>query len=421
VKDVDAHLVGALSGLIARFQYDSEAAQEPTLQEEIEKLFGAVGLRMPLSRATGRGGATKVIRFQDEARWLLAASRELGPDEAVRRLRAFLMVNESSYSDTLLFWGMHPPRMIELANGIELGPLGELPPSAAQAHFLTASMSDEDLRSTDYVTQYPKPRAVLVKHVPIRPIYFGPEGPREEFTIEDKYFLAELMQVFPVVTKAPVIRIAEWHAWPSDAPVVSLDGGYAWSRHLRATQELARVSVDEASLAVVAKEFLALDPVSQSRLRLPLRRFNAFLLTESLSDQAIEAGVALESLLSEPGDPKDGIIHRMAVRAALLTAVELGARKNVAKRVRDIYSLRSVAAHGADLDEVIRERAPWGVEGRFRRPESIRQVLDDAKELIPNVFSAIFRLGSFPEYGSLDLSPDVLRCSDQAHEPGEQG
>ena len=310
--------------------------------------------------------------------------------------------------------------MIELADRIELGPLDELPPSAAQAYFLAASMSDEDRRSTDYVTQYPKPRAVLVKHVPIRPIYFGPEGPREEFAYEDKYFLTELMQVFPVVTKAPVIRIAEWHTWPSDAPVVSLDGGYGWTQYPRATQELARARLDQASVAAVVKGFLALDPVSRNRLRLPLRRLNAFLLSESLSDQAIEAGVALESLLSEPGDPKEGIAHRVAVRAALLTEVELGARKSVSKRVRDLYGLRSVAAHGADLDEVIRERAPWGVEGRFRRPEAIRQVLDDAIELIPTVVKAILRLGSFPEYGSLDLRPDVPRGSDQAHEQGEQ-
>jgi len=103
VDNVDVHLVGALGRLIAHSQNDSELAQEPDLQEAIEKLFEAVGLRMPLFRATGRGGTTKVIRFQDEARWLLAASRELGPEEALRRLRAFLIVNESSYSDTLLF------------------------------------------------------------------------------------------------------------------------------------------------------------------------------------------------------------------------------------------------------------------------------------------------------------------------------
>ena len=75
MDNVDVHLVGALGRLIAHSQNDSELAQEPDLQEAIEKLFEAVGLRMPLFRATGRGGTTKVIRFQDEARWLLAASR----------------------------------------------------------------------------------------------------------------------------------------------------------------------------------------------------------------------------------------------------------------------------------------------------------------------------------------------------------
>jgi hypothetical protein len=177
----------------------------------------------------------------------------------------------------------------------------------------------------------------------------------------------------------------------------------------RAAKELDKERYDEQAVLEMVQGYFALDPVSRNRLRMPLRRFNTFLLTKSRSDRAIEAGVALESLLSQPGDPTESITHRLAVRAALLTERDLEARQDKVRRVKDLYAFRSFAAHGVDLDEWNREREPWGLKKasrKYRTHEAIRDVLADAPMLIAEVAIAIIRLGGFPDYRTLDLTPE---------------
>ena len=270
-------------------------------------------------------------------------------------------------------------------------------------------------QSSEYATTFPKPRAVLVKRTTEKPVYFysepREERPRPEWTYEDKHFHEDLMHVLPLVTRSPVIWIAQWLTWDPDTPVVSLGGGMGWNQHQRAAQELSKEPYDEEAVLAMVQGYFALDSVSRNRLRMPLRRFNALLMMQSRSDRAIEAGVALESLLSQPGDPTESITHRLAVRAALLTESDLEARMDKVRRVKDLYAFRSFAAHGVDLDEWDRERVPWGLRKeskKYRTLEAIRTVLADAPTLTVEVVTAIIRLGGFPDYRTLDLHPDGL-------------
>jgi hypothetical protein len=75
--------------------------------------------------------------------------------------------------------------------------------------------------------------------------------------------------------------------------------------------------------------------------------------------------------------------------------------------VKKLYGLRSSAAHGADFDEILREKPPRGADRTFKDPEVIEAVLQDAPELIAAVVDAILDLGSFPDYSRLELCPDA--------------
>jgi hypothetical protein len=249
---------------------------DPDLGGLIERLFADVGLPMPpkLYRSGGRSAAIGVIRFHMEGHWLLATSREIGAEEAVRRLRGFITANEGSYAEVCVFWGMHPRTGLELADGVELGPVDALPQSDQRDFFLGTSLSDEERASSEYVTTFPKPRAALVKRTTETPVYFYVEGPRAErprpeWSYEDKHFHEDLMHVLPVVTRSPVISIAQWHTWDPDTPVVSLGGGMGWNQHRRAAKELDKEPYDEKAVLEMVQGYFALDPVSRNRLRMP--------------------------------------------------------------------------------------------------------------------------------------------------------
>ena len=147
---VDTRLVEKLEQLIQSSRDDTFTSQHDTdLSGLIEQLFADVGLAMPpkLIRSSGRSGASSVIRFHTEGSWLLTTSREIGAEEAVRRLREFITANEGSYSEVCVFWGMHPPTQLELADGVELGPLDSLPQTDQRDFFMGTSLSEDERRS----------------------------------------------------------------------------------------------------------------------------------------------------------------------------------------------------------------------------------------------------------------------------------
>jgi hypothetical protein len=111
------------------------------------------------------------VFFWDEARWLVDAARRETPHSAVRRLHDFVECNEATFNETVLFWGMHPPTTIQVAEGFVLGPLYDLPPSEPRRYFLAESLSDVQRRTSEYASHYPKPRAVLARQLSVKPVY----------------------------------------------------------------------------------------------------------------------------------------------------------------------------------------------------------------------------------------------------------
>jgi hypothetical protein len=111
--------------------------------------------------------------------------------------------------------------------------------------------------------------------------------------------------------------------------------------------------VDASALEWVER-YLVLKPdvkrscdVAIERLVLGRRRYYP-------GNKAIEGAICLEALLLGDGENQE-LVYRLRLRAALLLATDLDARRAISRAVRDFYSLRSTTVHGASTssDEAI--------------------------------------------------------------------
>lgn len=87
------------------------------------------------------------------------------------------------------------------------------------------------------------------------------------------------------------------------------------------------------------------DPLIQ--IKNALNRFNLSYQREEGTDIIIDKVIAIESLLSKPGDPTDSLAYRIAIRASKLLRTNTEERIQAFKVVRDIYDIRSKIVHGS--------------------------------------------------------------------------
>lgn len=77
----------------------------------------------------------------------------------------------------------------------------------------------------------------------------------------------------------------------------------------------------------------------------PLTRLSLANRRVSAGDKAIDGSICLEALLS--GRSRGELTHKLSVRVALLLGRSLDERRQIAKKVRDFYALRSNVVHGS--------------------------------------------------------------------------
>jgi len=333
-------------------------APEPELvnatREALAIAFEELGYSGSFQRSGKPGGWSKVL-FWEEAQWLLREGAKGTPERALDRLQSFVQENSVPLQRVGALWGLHPASPVPLTDSLTLVALAELEPSDAQTALMSSDVGGA------HTFRLPKPRAALVHKFLHRPVYRRAGDPAPVFTWDDKYFISDLALVLVLLADAPVLCVAEWYQTLPSVPV--LGAGFGWGASLgepRITQEiLPRVyDADRASRHVRA--FLALEPAERHRLLVALRRLNLAWLRERPSDIALEVGIALEALLTEPGDPNDSISYRLQIRAAVLLGGSAPERDAIAAQVSRLYALRSAAVHGTDID--------WHCRG----PETVR-------------------------------------------------
>ena len=114
-----------------------------------------------------------------------------------------------------------------------------------------------------------------------------------------------------------------------------------------------------------------------------------------MEDQAIELGIALESLLLTELEPQTPLSFQLRLRGALLHGGTGSERVNTYDLLNDIYDMRSKAAHGGQLK----------VREKFRSGETIptKDRLRQGMELCACLIRALAENKKRPNWKSLIL------------------
>jgi hypothetical protein len=339
-------------------------------------------------------GSSASVFFWDEARWLLTQGQRADPPEILRRLEEFVIKNEVVLHRVDAIWGLHPEQEIQLAEGLRLQSLASLRPSN-----LRDTLLDADLTKA-------KPRAAIVQTFIHRPLYFRPPEEPAPFTWDDKHFMSDLSLVLVLLNDSSVVSVAEWYQTTDDrVPVLGTGqgGGGTSFGEPRIVEEIAPRAYNEMLASELASGFLGLSSPDRRRITVALRRLNLAGLREMPSDSALELGIAIEALLSEPGDPTDSISYRLQTRAAVLLGRSIAEREETAGQVSRLYGLRSAAAHGSDLDGHSRGETRVRVEKRKYTARQLAETLEAGKQLCGRLARRILKLGQFPSYRRMML------------------
>ncbi|MBD8652335.1 hypothetical protein IFT66_14700 [Rhizobium sp. CFBP 13726] len=127
------------------------------------------------------------------------------------------------------------------------------------------------------------------------------------------------------------------------------------------------------------EKFLQCPKEVMDACKIPLERLNTARRRLSAGDKALDGAICLETLLSGQGSGE--LTHKVSVRTALLLGKSLNERKEIRKRVRDFYSLRSAVVHGST---------------KRKRPDDDRRTAEDGLELCLAVLRAVIENKTAP-------------------------
>lgn len=287
------------------------------------------------------------VNYQSFASSLIWRALDAGSTHALEELDQY--VNDDSYQvyQISLIGGVQVQKPVQLANGIQLIPFD---PS-----------NEDDLRMilTDDAVEIEKISAALVKHhrYPRRHEQPGKDYPSPVMPglLDFKELDAALLCLTVSGPYGPA-RIGTSYGAVGWIPIMS-------SRPLLGGEQIHRVQLvtlkelqacDISQLQQIHDHFTKLSKKRQDTLRIPMTLLNRALRREWDVYSAIDLGIIFELLFSDNKPMDSSISFTLRLRAARVLRSGRNDREKVAGIVKDLYSLRSKAAHMGELPQYVR-------------------------------------------------------------------
>jgi hypothetical protein len=418
--------------------YSVGVPQEPLLQltaelhkfGEIANLEGGVVNHSPFS-------SSRPLKAENFAHWLLAQSRFRAPEECLENLLETVRRNTSPLLEIVPIWGISPKLRFDLGEGLSILPIAELPPS----HLKDLMMRKRrHAFSFEIANSSPRPGAAVVRETMHGPLFEGPKskaalqsdrqsqlmlqvlmGPTQEAKRSALEEFAqnttpkvggsdtsiaphaqELCEVVALLTSKPIFTLAQWYQCPENTPLLGRLAAYSGptNDHPFYLEIKAQdYAVDE--IITLVRQYRALSQSIRNHLRTPLSRLNQgrrHLEHDTIEDAAIDLGIAAEALLTQDREADAPISFTLRARGTLLLDGTADERKQNYRALKDLYTLRSKAAHEGSI--VARTTLPMS-ESVSRQLQEATEKVKSGQRVCTELITSIIRKGRFPDWDQL--------------------
>ena len=293
------------------------------------------------------------------AQALVSKALDNGVKFAVDSLFEFLDQNYNPCVEVILLRGIKVSGTFELFDSVFISRPEDVPsetlkrfikefPEKSRPHGYMSPTSP-----VDYTAPVGLPDSVLFRLSKVRPKFLQVMDLKsQKFDIEDIMFLTKVSELLSVVfPKIPINRRGYLELQEG-----AFLQGFTPRNYMAAYREAGsgacyNAGIEELELLrKLLSAYFDLSANLRKKFEVPIHRLNEAIRHDSPVDQAIDLGIALESLLlSDQGD-KVQLALQFRLRGAWLLGRDVKTRQDIYRRLRDLYNYRSSAVHSGRLD-----------------------------------------------------------------------
>lgn len=295
------------------------------------------------------GNVATNTSFSELIEWLLNRARIAGAEKAVEEVEIYLDSSEVEVEFIELVVGLLAEQEYTFCNGVKLTSPHNIK-NAMLANDLVAESFTRRTPHSDVTAVFIHPYIQKIQHIKNtdeQPHFTGISHIKEiSEKIEDTAMCVSLARN----VKYGIHPMASAIVSPDNLPYICPISG--WSiipfKQPPLSPAILKIEFDQANS--ILTNFIGLKEDFKKKLRIPLKKLNAFGSGESLVDKAIDLRICLESIFLDDGN-KEQLRYRLALRAALFLESIPEKRKDIFKFIQKVYDTTSTAVHTGKFSE----------------------------------------------------------------------
>ena len=340
VHDIQTRLYLQYSNLIENTEIGRRVLSKLESDSRVKELDGQM-----ISNGSGAS------RFEPKilAMWFLWAINEFGPETAEQYLNAFLDSSDIPVINTLWVLGIEVDECIQLANGLTITPIAEMPLSREKEYYLK-----EDIGFPG--CQYAKPKAAITYKTKVTKSFKDNEGPlrtieRDKEFWESSKLLEDAALALNVIKNISCIPYFSTSYTLPQMPMGPFGGsGGGAPLYDIVGYKVSKITPGQADeINTVLNSILSMPDKEKVRFRRILSRLAQSKRREQIEDKILDLGIALEMALLDDNKNHHQLSLSFSLRGSWLVATDETERLAIYRQLRDIYKYRSDVAHTGTL------------------------------------------------------------------------